>query len=323
MCILEVNQIIKSFEHGTKALDNFKLSLEKGQVLCIIGESGSGKSTLLRAIAGLESLDSGTIMVQGEKILGPDEKLVPGYEEIQLVHQQFQLYPNSTVEENIARPLLLFDKEYTRERLDTLLKLFKLFPMKDRRPKQLSGGQQQKVAIARALSIEPKLLLLDEPFSQLDPIQKRDLLEELREIFASLSTTVILVTHDLLDALAISEHLCVMRRGKPVQVGTTAELYKYPNSFYVAALFSPINKIPSRNGHYVRPGALKLYRENAKGRIPAQVVFARFLPNHNIIKLKLHEFGGSWLAEDPSRAFEVGDNVYISYPTQEILKLGE
>jgi ABC-type sugar transport system ATPase subunit len=323
MRILEINHINKTFEDGTKALDQFQLSIEEGQVLSIIGESGSGKSTLLRALAGLETLDSGEIILQGEKILGPNEKLVAGYEEIQLVHQQFKLYPNSTVEENIARPLLLFDKDYTRERLDTLLELFQLFPMKDRLPKQLSGGQQQKVAIARALSLEPKLLLMDEPFSQLDPIQKRDLLEELRGIFASLSTTVIWVTHDLLDALAISEHLCVMRNGRPIQLGTASELYRQPCSLYVAALFSPINKIPSQNGHYVRSGVLKLHRNNAHGRVMAQVVSARFLPMHNLIKAQLHQNGGFWMAEDPSRAFKVGDTVFLSFPEEEIMEFNE
>ncbi|WP_114751323.1 ABC transporter ATP-binding protein [Pleomorphovibrio marinus] len=321
MSFLEVKRVSRDFGEGNKALDDFQISIEEGQILSIIGESGSGKSTLLRVIAGLEKKDEGEVWLDGEKVLGPDEKLVPGYAEIQLVHQQLNLYPNSTVEENIARPLLLFDKGYAGERLETLLSLFQLGSLKGRLPRQLSGGQQQKVAIARALSSEPKVLLMDEPFSNLDSIQKREILEELREIFSTLNVTVVWVTHDLFDAMAISDDLCVIKKGKPIQKGKIADLYAEPNSLYVASLFGPINEIPDAHHLYLRSISVKLFPKPANNLLPGKVISSRFMPRFNLLHIGVTGLEKEWQAEDEHRMYKPGDEVFLSYEQGDVLKL--
>lgn len=299
------------------ALEGFSLSLLKGQRLAIIGESGSGKSTLLRIIAGLEAQDKGTVTLKGNPILNPSQKLVAGYDEIQLIHQQFKLYPFSTAEENIKRPLIQYDKKYAEERTSILLELFGLTDKKDRLPKQLSGGEQQKVAIARALSLEPELLLLDEPFSNLDAIQKRTLLEELHDIFEEIDLTVIWVTHDLSDALAVADELCVMRAGKIVQQGKADELFRKPKSRYVASLFSRLNPIPQENNKYIRPQHIHL---DASGTgIEGIVKKCQFRLGYNHLTVLLEDKNISWSIQDRKREFKVGDRVGLTYNEKDVL----
>ena len=299
------------------ALEDFSLSLLKGQRLAIIGESGSGKSTLLRIIAGLEVQDEGIVSLNGDSILNPAQKLVAGYDEIQLIHQQFKLYPFSTAEENIKRPLIQYDKKYAEERTSILLELFGLTDKKDRLPKQLSGGEQQKVAIARALSLEPEVLLLDEPFSNLDAIQKRVLLEELHDIFEEINLTVIWVTHDLSDALAVADELCVMRAGKIVQQGKADELFRKPKSRYVASLFSRLNPIPKENNKYIRPQHVDL---DAPGTgIEGIVKKCQFRLGYNHLTVLLEDKNISWSIQDRKREFKVGDRVGLTYNEKDVL----
>ena len=303
------------------ALEDFSLSLLKGQRLAIIGESGSGKSTLLRIIAGLEVPDAGKVALNGNPVLNPAQKLVAGYDEIQLIHQQFKLYPFSTAEENIKRPLLQYDKAYAAKRTSFLLELFGLTDKKDRLPKQLSGGEQQKVAIARALSLEPELLLLDEPFSNLDAIQKRVLLEELHDIFEEINLTVIWVTHDLSDALAVADELCVMRAGKIAQYGRTVELFQKPASRYVASLFSRLNPLPKENNNYIRPQHVQV---QASGTGIAGIVKkCQFRLGYNRLTVWLEDENISWSIEDKKRAFKVGDRVGLSYNENDVLVFEE
>jgi len=303
------------------ALEDFSLSLSKGQRLAIIGESGSGKSTLLRIIAGLEVSDAGKVALNGNPVLNPAQKLVAGYDEIQLIHQQFKLYPFSTAEENIKRPLLQYDKAYAAERTSFLLELFGLTDKKDRLPKQLSGGEQQKVAIARALSLEPELLLLDEPFSNLDAIQKRVLLEELHDIFEEINLTVIWVTHDLSDALAVADELCVMRAGKIAQYGRIVELFQQPKTQYVASLFSRLNPIPQENNKYIRPQHVQTQASGIG--IVGVVEKSQFRLGYNLLTVSLVEGSIYWSIQDRNREFKVGDRVGLSYNENDVLVFEE
>jgi len=150
MPYFSLRALTKSYDSHV-ALQDFNLELSKGEFVSIIGESGSGKSTLLRIAAGLLTQSSGEVLLVGKKIESPAEKLVPGYDEIKLIHQDYQFFPNTTVEENITRPLLNFEEGYRKQRVAHLLDRLGLTAYKDRLPKQLSGGQQQKVAIAQAL----------------------------------------------------------------------------------------------------------------------------------------------------------------------------
>jgi iron(III) transport system ATP-binding protein len=317
MSYFSVRQVSKSYDN-TMALANFSLELKKGDFLSIIGASGSGKSTLLRIMAGLEVQDDGEVFLDGKLILNPKSKLVSGYDEIKLIHQDYHLFPNSTVEENIARPLLHFEKEYGKERVETLLKLLGLNNFRDRYPRQLSGGQQQKVAIAKALSVEPELLLLDEPFSSLDTIQTHQLISELKDLFLKLGTTVVFVTHDLDDALRLTDNLLILQNGKTVQIGSSQELCENPKSRYVAQLFSPINLIPDRFNSYIRPSNVKL---RSKGPLLGHVVDSRFLVHFNSLRVRLKNGGDIWEVDDPLRKFQIGDRVYLNWDEEKVMRL--
>ncbi|HSI77812.1 MAG TPA: ABC transporter ATP-binding protein [Lunatimonas sp.] len=322
MTFLKIAGLRKRYQDAPgMALEDFSLSLVKGQRLAIIGESGSGKSTLLRIIAGMEEQDEGSVTLNGNPILNPTQKLVAGYDEIQLIHQQFKLYPFSTAEENIKRPLLQYDKKYVEERTSRLLKLFGLADKKDRLPKQLSGGEQQKVAIARALSVEPELLLLDEPFSNLDAIQKRALLEELHDIFEEIDLTVIWVTHDLSDALAVADELCVLRAGKIAQHGNAAEIFRMPKNRYVASMFSRLNQLGHEKNRYIRPQHV-LVDISGTG-IEGVVKQCQFRLGYNHLRVMLEEGNVYWSIQDSNREFKVGDRLSLTYNEKDVLVLEE
>lgn len=317
MSFLIARNISKQYQNGPAALVNVSISLEKGQVVSLIGESGSGKSTLLRILAGLENQDSGEVLLGGKVIQKPSERLVPDYDEVKLIHQDFSLYPNSTVQQNIARPLLKYEKDYAEQRIEEILRLLRLDANKEKFPRQLSGGQQQKVAIGRALGPEPELLLLDEPFSNLDVIQKRELIYELREIFNILQMTVIFVTHDLDDALQLSDTLIVMGKGGILQQGDASVLNTRPNDLYVAKLFSPLNAIPGSENTFVRPSDLTLLKSNG---IKSKVVMSQYLAQFNLLTVKLEASGEIWKVQDNQRRFKVGDSLWLKYDEGKLLR---
>lgn len=309
MSYLQISAISKKYEKGYDALMGVSLSLEKGKVLSMIGESGSGKSTLLRIIAGLEVQDKGEVYLGKTKILNPSQKLVSGYDEIKLIHQGNHLYPNSTVEENISRPLLMYDKDYRSERVEHILEMLNLTQFKNKYPRQLSGGQQQKVAIGRAMSIEPEVLLLDEPFSSLDTIQKRELIEELRHIFEQMEMTVIFVTHDLDDALMMSGNLVILQKGEIVQEGKANDIFRNPANHYTAKLFSHLNPVVGKEYTFIRPMDILL---NQKGNIVGKVVEKQFLVHYNQLTV-LMEWGEKWKVEDKDRVWEVGAELHLDW----------
>lgn len=317
MSYFSVTNVSKSYD-DQPALQPFSLELGQGEFLAIVGESGSGKSTLLRIMAGLEVQDSGEVFLEGKPILNPNQKIVSGYDEIRLIHQNFHLYPNSTVEENISRQLLHYEKEYAKSRVAYLLKLLGLDDFRDRFPRQLSGGQKQKVAIGKAMAVEPDILLLDEPFSSLDTIQTHHLISELKGIFRELGTTVVFVTHDLDDALRLTDNLVILQKGKVVQKGTSKQLCEKPKTKYVARLFSPINKLPDTKNSYIRPADVKL---RAKGGVLAHVTDSRFLVHFNSLQVQLKESGVIWEVDDPQRKYAVGDRVYLSWDEQKVMGL--
>lgn len=315
MTYLKINSIHKVFGKEKPVLINFSLDIDRGQVISLIGESGSGKSTLLRIIAGLENKNSGGVFLEGEQILGPKEKLVPGYDEIQLVFQEYHLFPNSTVEENIGRPLIGYDQKYKKKRIDELLKLLNLYPFRNKLPRQLSGGQQQKVAIGRALSLEPQVLLLDEPFSSLDTIQRRELIFELKEIFLRLQVTVIFVTHDLDDALQMTDYLAIMHKGKLIQQGAPDYIFENPKNIYAANLFSHLNSIPEKSKAYIRPSDVLIFKTTG---LPARVIDKQYLVHFNQLTVKLSD-DSVWKVEDKNREFDIGDFVKLKWDEKKVL----
>jgi ABC-type Fe3+/spermidine/putrescine transport system ATPase subunit len=321
MSFLKLDNLNKVYSAETVALVNFSLDVRKGERLAVIGASGSGKSTLLKIIAGLEVQDGGKVYLEGSSILNPSEKLVPGYDEIQLVKQDNDLYPNSTVAENIGRPLLQYDKAYAKERLDELIHVFGLEKKRDQFPRQLSGGQQQKVAIARALSLEPAVLLLDEPFSSLDAIQKRKLLVELNLIFQEIEITMILVTHDMQDALLLAEEICILKGGKLLRKGNPQELYEDPRTPYVAGFFGPINPIPGKNRHYLRSSAVTLHTD--KGRLKGKVLNKRYLPEYDLLTVEIPDLDQPWQISSANRTFHIGQDLFLDWSKDEVLVLDQ
>ena len=243
--MLTATKLTKSYP-GVQAVQNVSLTLQAGQIMALVGASGSGKSTLLSMLAGLSDADAGEVRLDGKHVPGPSEVLVPGHEDIRLVPQEYQLMPNVSVRENIAYALRFFEKSYRNFRVNELLKLCRLTDVQDRVPRQVSGGEKQRTAIARAIAEKPAegrsvVLLLDEPFSHLDLPNRlivRDLLFDLvrHENAESQSTSCLFVTHDATDALSIADTLGILRDGKLIQIGPPVDVYHHPLTAYAARM---------------------------------------------------------------------------------------
>lgn len=236
---LQIQKLYKAF--NTKqgnVIDNVDLTVTEGKVIAIIGESGSGKTTLSRLIAGLETPDQGTIKIHDEIVSDRNTFITPENRKIGMVFQDYALFPHLTVAKNIAYGIA--KNQNIQQRIKDILALVSLEGYENRYPHQLSGGQQQRVALARALAPEPKLLILDEPFSNLDVALKLQLRTEVLEIIKKTKVTAIFVTHDIQDAMMIADHIVVLKNGKIIQQGATQQLFDTPNDEYVASLFSDI-----------------------------------------------------------------------------------
>ena len=223
-------------EKAVHTVQQISFSLEAGQVGAVIGESGSGKTTLLQLISGRLDPTEGAIWLSDKKVTGPAYNLVPGHPNVRTVFQDFALLPNLNVYQNIAHALQAYRRDYREERTRELIERFCLSGREEQLPATLSGGEKQRVALARALAEEPALLLLDEPFSQVDPPLKRRLLHEIVAILRETAGTALFVTHDAHDALSLADRLIVLQAGKLVQQGTPLQTYEQPVSPYVAQL---------------------------------------------------------------------------------------
>ncbi|WP_420386469.1 ABC transporter ATP-binding protein [Roseivirga sp.] len=259
--MLQVQKLFKKYpgEHYGAVVD-MSFELSDCEVLAIVGRSGSGKSTLLRMLAGLMKPDSGSILFRGEPLKDPEEQLIAGHDKIKMVFQDFQVKPNMTVAENIRYKLLHFNKEYQEERCDELLNLCGLREFASKKPRELSGGQQQRLSLARALADDPELLLMDEPFSNLDPIIKEDLLIELTDIVRKEGISLVLVSHDVRDALLIADRIAYVDQGTLLQIDTPSEIYNHPETLDIAQFFGRVNTVKDLSGkvHYIRAEHLSL-----------------------------------------------------------------
>ena len=232
--MIEIDNVSKAFG-ATRALDACTLTIEDGAFFVLIGPSGCGKSTLLRTINGLLLPDQGTIRVRGKDISGEDPEVLR--QGIGYVIQSVGLFPHWTIADNIkAVPRLLkWDRARIAERLDDIVALLRIDPtLLPRYPHELSGGQRQRIGVARALAAGPDLVLMDEPFSALDPVSRVELQVEMRRIHVESGTTIVMVTHDVGEALGLATHLAIMRGGRIVQVGTPASMVEAPADAFVA-----------------------------------------------------------------------------------------
>ncbi|NPA98992.1 MAG: ABC transporter ATP-binding protein [Crenarchaeota archaeon] len=229
------------------AVDHINLEVEDGEFMTLLGPSGCGKTTTLRMIAGLEVPTEGEIYI-GDRLVSSSIKKVfipPERRNIGMVFQNYAVWPHMTVFDNVAYPLKIkkLPKDEIKRRVMDILRLVHLDGMENRYPHQLSGGQQQRVALARALVMEPDILLLDEPLSNLDAKLREEMRFEIRAIQQKLGITVVYVTHDQSEAMAMSDRIAVMNKGRIQQVGTPYEIYKYPANTFVAGFIGLANFI--------------------------------------------------------------------------------
>lgn len=244
MSIIELSHIRKRYRNAEKfAVDDVSFALNKGEILALVGESGSGKTTLLRLIAGLEHPDSGNMRLGGEIIVNGQKSLPANKRKTGMVFQDYALFPHLTIFENVGFGLNGLRKKEIELRVYETLELTGLKEDIKKYPHQLSGGQQQRVALARALAPRPMLLLMDEPFSNLDTILRDQVREEVQQIIKSVGITAILVTHDTKDAFSTADKIAVMLEGKLLQIDTPDALYNEPSSTYVAELFGKSNNL--------------------------------------------------------------------------------
>jgi len=241
--VVRIEGVTKRYD-GVTAVDDVTLEIMKGELFAILGASGCGKTTLLRMLAGFERPDAGRILIDGA-----DMTEVPPYERpVNLMFQSYALFPHMTVEQNVAYGLKKerLPAEQIRERVAEMLAMVKLGPLAGRKPDKLSGGEKQRVALARSLVKRPKLLLLDEPLAALDRKLREHTQFELANIQYQLGTTFVVVTHDQDEAMTLASRIAVMHAGKIAQVGTPGEVYEYPANRYVAGFVGNINLIEGR-----------------------------------------------------------------------------
>lgn len=260
--LIELRHVDKHYG-DLHVLNDINLSVDRGEVVVVIGPSGSGKSTMCRTINRLETIDSGEILIEGEPLPQEGKDLARMRAELGMVFQQFNLFAHMTVLQNVMLgpvDVLGVSKDEARERAMDLLGRVGVAEQADKVPAQLSGGQQQRVALARALIVEPKLCLLDEPLSNLDAALRVRMRGELKRLQRELGTTMVFVTHDQEEALILADSIAVMSEGELLQLGSAEEVFRRPANNYIAS-FLGLNDIVWKDDGSV----LKVIRHGEKG----------------------------------------------------------
>ncbi|HEY5640776.1 MAG TPA: ABC transporter ATP-binding protein [Dehalococcoidia bacterium] len=312
----------------TTAVDDVTLEIEHGQTLALLGPSGCGKTTLLRLISGFERPDAGTISIGGVQVAGGGKNVAPEKRRVGMVFQDYALFPHLSVRDNIAFGMRGNGR---KERVERLLAGTGLAGLGSRMPQELSGGQQQRVALARSLAAGPHVMLLDEPFSNLDPELRHRLREAGRAILESLQMTAIFVSHDQEEALSLSGRLAIMMDGRVQQVGSPSEVYNYPATRAVASFLGDANFLPGEcsGGRLqfelgsvdansdlsgavevmVRPERLKL---DGEAGIPVEVVHADYFGHDQLATVRLPSGNSVKVRLQPGGEFEAGARTNLS-----------
>ena len=338
-CALSIKNLTCQYDDQT-ILESLSLEVEQGQIVCLLGASGCGKTTLLKAIAGLLPLSSGQMSLNCLTIDDGENWLPPEQRNIGMIFQDYALFPHLTVAENIAFGL---KNETTQQKLlkvEEMLGLVHLKGYGDRYPHQLSGGQQQRVAIARSLAYKPDLLLLDEPFSNIDTQVRHELIREIRKIFKEQGVTAIFVTHSREEAFAFADKMAVMNHGVIEQYGTASELYYQPSSKFVADFLGGGSYLAAKRiSDSEFETHLGVVEANAQQEIQVDAECALLLrPQHvqiaadeeSAVKvLEQHFMGdhcryvidvnGDRLLATSTQALNVGDSVTVKVETQGVL----
>jgi ABC-type Fe3+/spermidine/putrescine transport system ATPase subunit len=314
--ILELRDLSKHYS-GHRALDGVSLAVPRGAFYSLLGPSGCGKTTALRLIAGFEQPDRGEIFLEGALINGR-----PPYERnVNTVFQSYALFPHMTVRENVEFGLRRRRAADSSRRLRDVLDLVRLTGKEARYPSQISGGERQRVALARSLVLEPAVLLLDEPLSALDPNLRKEVRAELKSLQRRVGITFLFVTHDQEEALTLSDRIAVMDRGRIEQVGAPEEVYLAPRTRFVASFLGAVNWI---EGVGVRPEATRVSRTAPGGvrSLAASVRSCLFLGSSIQVHAALPT--GQALVAEVSRldgGFEVGETVHVWWNPSDELKL--
>ncbi len=279
--MLSIRGLNKSFDNQ-KVIKQLNLNVQRGEIISIVGSSGSGKTTLLRLVSGLEIPDSGQIILNDQDVNSANIYVPPERRDCSLVFQDYALFPNMTMLQNIY-----FGRNSSKNkaRIKYLIKITKIEKVIDKFPHECSGGEQQRVALVRSMAINPSLILMDEPLSNLDYNLKANLGMIIRELIKELKTTAIIVTHDIIDAMKISDKIVVLDDGQIIQKGPPNEIYNNPNSKKVALLFGetnfiPLSMFPHEKNYFIdgvsniplisiRPSQFSVFDENmvAKGKV--------------------------------------------------------
>lgn len=271
--LLVVSNLFKKFseKEDSRGLKELNFTIEAGQVTAIIGESGSGKSTLLKLIYGLIKVDEGEIVFRGERVKGPHEKLIPGHDSMRMVSQHFDdLNTYANVWDNVASRLSNTDLAKKEHQTQKALERLKISQLKGQRIADLSGGEKQRVAIARALITEPEILLMDEPFNQIDSAFRDQLQSDMRQIVNETGLTVILVSHDPGEVMGLADNLVILHNGTIAAQGSPVYLYQNPPSAYVARMLTKSNVLSPKEAGLlgieekhvaIHPEWIKLYAD--------------------------------------------------------------
>ena len=328
---LELSGITRRFG-ARDVLSRISLAVPAGRITCLLGESGCGKSTLLRIIAGVDRPDAGNIRMAGAEIAGPGRFTEPESRNIGLMFQDYALFPHLSVAENLAFGLRHMPGAERRRRVAEVVERIGLSHLLDRYPGSLSGGEQQRVALARALAPQPAILLMDEPFSNLDQGLRERVRRETVEILRALGATAIIVTHDPQEAMAVGDLIVLMRAGRIEQAGSPFQIYDRPGSLYAAEFMGPCNRlagiwsggrIKTPIGTFpadldlaegalalacIRPQALSI-GPDGQG-ISARIVGKTFLGESEQIDIQVHPLSEPLRVHSPERVpMAVGDKV--------------
>jgi ABC-type sugar transport system ATPase subunit len=317
MTLLKVSCITKRVDNNF-VLDNINFSQKKLQKIAVAGETGSGKSTLLKIIAGLDQRDDGEVLFSGKAVPGPAEKLVPGHDEIAYLSQHFELQKFLRVEQ-----ILSYANRLTDEYAAILFEVCRISHLLQRKTDELSGGERQRIGLARLLISAPKLLLLDEPFTNLDIIHKNILKDVIDDVGKKLKITCILVSHDPADTLSWADRIIVLKDGRVVQQGTPEKIYRKPANEYVAGLFGKyILSTPSLlNGFshlktklagkklIIRPENFSIVKNKLR-TMPGKISAVTFFGSYYEVEVSLEEITVSVIMNNGN--FKVGKKVNVA-----------
>ena len=308
---LKVNELQKYYDSNNPLIKNLNFSVEKGDIVSFIGESGSGKTTFLKCLAGLEKINSGSIILNGKTLNDKSTFITPNKRKIGFVFQDYPLFPHLNVLENIKINL---DKNYY-SKIDYILELTNIKDLCIRFPDQLSGGEQQRACIARALVREPDLLLLDEPFSNLDSNIKTTIQDEIHKIIKKTKTTTILVTHDIKDTFNISDKILIFKAGILQQYDNPVNMYCNPVNCYCAKILGDLNQI-SVNGktYFIRPEKIRLAKKSSYLALVKKTVF---VGKEYKISVKINGEIWTFFSEEP---LQIDQEVYLELDDKDLLE---